>query len=287
MIRIPIYKSIYLYVHLIHPIQKGIESRYKERYPYDQVVILFDHYQLRTIIQMPPKITILKVDRPKRKYTKKEKEVATPEEPELIEEQEETPFKKAAAATTTIVSSVHHPPAKVISLDQVTFGIKESPMDVYLYFAIEPLGKDFTKYQFYGSRYDSLYDHLLCCNNGSTPPPDYSYYHAIYTESQAIHPMITLHIKIFYVNARDYTWKVCTDNLAKAERDRSEYGYHYCQFRMLHSPETSQKLAVKRVMESGETQYIQLPPVSLDSFRDKAAAELKAIERGIKKISIS
>jgi hypothetical protein len=56
---------------------------------------------------------------------------------------------------------------------------------------------------------------------------------------------------------------------------------------MLHSPETSQKLAVKRVTESGETQYIQLSSLSLDAFREKAAAELKALESGIKQLAIS
>ncbi len=291
---------------------------------------------------MPPKkITLIKIERPKRKYTRKgdaaieeepplpdstpttipaveengeggdereEIHVAQPTKvqvkrldplsPWLINGQQEiegtyrkpswdssSPEGCSASRHLSSSPSILSEPAKPIPLDQVTFALSEKPMDVYIYFTIEPLSASFTKYQFYASQYKSLFDHVICYS-GPTPPPDYPHSHAVYRESQTIHPMITLHIKVFYVAKQDYTWKVCTENLAK--NDRSEYGYHFTQFRMMAGgylrtrPDYNQKFAVLH----GETHYIQLPTLNLEEFREKSALQIRELNEGLKRLGI-
>ena len=241
---------------------------------------------------MPPKITAIKIERPKRKYTKKGTEEPSPQEPiaqEREEREEEEPPAVPSAKVQIQESSQKRFPVpspirttKVIPLDQAIFGIHDKPIDVYLYFMIESMGKSLSKYQFYTSRYVSLYDHILCYS-GPTPPPDYPYHRTIHKESQTIHPMITLHVKVFYVTARDYTWKVCMDNLHKADRDRAEYGYHFTQLRFLSSPSppSSQKFAIQQ----SEGLYIQIP-VNLEEFQEKADAEIRALNRALKGLAL-
>lgn len=206
---------------------------------------------------------------------------------ESVEEKEEIPIvqptKIQVKKVAPLLSSTLSEPRKAIPLDQVVFPITAKPIDVYLYFSIEPMGPSFTKYQFYASQCKTLFDHVICYT-GPVPPPDYPHSHAIYKESQTIHPMITLHMKIFYVAKRDYTWKVCAQNLSK--NDRSEFGYHFTQFRMLTSttsicPTHNQKFAV----EYG-TDYIQLPPLNLEEFRERNALQIREINEGLKRLGI-
>ena len=261
---------------------------------------------------MPPKIVAIKIERPKRKYTKKGSEPLVEEatllgsegsaelqrkssspEPVVQEAKVEAEEEEAGPNTKVQIQKVGQkripvpvapvtPVIKVISLDQAQFGIRDKPMDVYLYFMIEPMGKTLTKYQFYTSRYTSLYDHIICYS-GPAPPPDYPYHRTVYKESQTIHPMITLHIKVFYVTTRDYTWKVCMENLRKADHQRDEYGYHFTQLRFLNSPipPSTQKFAVKQQ----EGLYIQIP-VNLGEFQEKANAEIRALDRALKVLTI-
>jgi hypothetical protein len=250
----------------------------------------------------PKKITIIKIDRPKRKYTRKGDAAMdddlrcnsadpTPAPTPMAEEKEKEeipiaqPTKVQVKREILLSPSILSQPTKPIPLDQVTFALSEKPMDVYIYFTIEPMGPSFTKYQFYASRFETLFDHVICYS-GPTPPPDYPHSHAVYRESQTIHPMITLHIKVFYVSKRDYTWKVCAENLAK--NDRSEYGYHFTQLRMMAGgyhrtrPDHNQKFAVKQ----GETQYIQLPTLNLEEFLEKSALQIRELNEGLKRLGI-
>ena len=106
-----------------------------------------------------------------------------------------------------------------------------SPINVYLYYVSEKIGKNITKYIIYTHMYKKIDHHILC---STSIPPNYNASGSIIKKEEIIMlaPNVTLYVREYTQSKRNYTYENCEKSLCKKrKKEMLDYGFDYdfCQ----------------------------------------------------------
>jgi hypothetical protein len=116
----------------------------------------------------------------------------------------------------------------IINIHQYEF---LSKVDIYLYYLIEPISHNVTKYLYYTSVYNTLSGYIMIPTN---VPNEYKKCISTKEELIEIVPNVTLHIKQFYGKKREYTYEECNNNLNRKRKIdiNNDWSYDFCQLKV-------------------------------------------------------
>ncbi len=106
-----------------------------------------------------------------------------------------------------------------------------SKVDIYLYYMIEPISNNVTKYLYYTSVYNTLSGYIMLPMN---VPNEYKKCISTKEELIEIVPNVTLHIKQFYGKKHEYTYEECNNNLNRKRKIdiNNDWSYDFCQLKV-------------------------------------------------------
>ncbi len=130
-------------------------------------------------------------------------------------------------AKITKVEKVYYNP-NVINVQNYEF---MTPINVYLYYVSERISLNVTKYIIYTHNYKKIDHHILCSTN---KPFEYKEDKSNVNKSEVIQLThnVTLYVKEYIQNKRDYSYKNCQEVLNKKRKKEvieNSFDYDFCQ----------------------------------------------------------
>ncbi len=127
----------------------------------------------------------------------------------------------------TLIDKVYYNP-NVINVKDYEF---MSPINVYLYYVSEQIGKNVKKYIIYTHIYKHIDHHILCPTN---KPNDYNVIDSSIKKEEIIilAPNITLYVREYNQTKRNYTYENCNKALNKKRKKEvleNGFDYDFCQ----------------------------------------------------------
>lgn len=131
-------------------------------------------------------------------------------------------------------------PIKVIRIEKIYYNpnvlnVKDyefmNPINVYLYYVSEKIGKNVTKYVTYTHIYKKIDHHILC---STTTPSNYNAKESIIKKEEIIMLAhnVKLYIREYTQSIRNYTYENCQKTLNKKRKKediKNGFEYDYCQ----------------------------------------------------------
>ena len=188
---------------------------------------------------MPPKN---QESAPKRKYVKKVKEICEFDKSvhELSNELKELSIDLVSQVSQVSKEIESEKPVQIQKSIEQFIHISNyefmKPVDIYLHYMVEPLGKNTDKYLYF-THVNGLCGYILLPLNIPNKEP------SKYTKSESsivelVPNKVRLHIMKYTVPKREYTYEMCEKNVTKKrngdemDEERSIWDWDYCQIKI-------------------------------------------------------